>query len=49
MTVLTPESKKKLLDILEAAGIIRAKFTGKVAVSIQEGGIRFIEVSETIK
>jgi len=49
MSELSSISKKKILDILENTGIIRAKFTGKVLVSFQEGGIRFIEVSETIK
>lgn len=46
---MTGEIRKKVLDILLQSGIIGAKFTGKVVIAIQDGGIRFIEKTETLK
>jgi hypothetical protein len=41
--------KKKLVDTLITCGIIRLKYTGKVLLSFTDGGINYIERTETLK
>lgn len=46
----TPEPwKKKVAETLQALNIIPEKFTGKVVVSFKDGGISYLEKSETFK
>lgn len=46
----TPELwKKKVSETLQGLNIIPEKFTGKVVVSFKEGGISYLEKSETFK
>jgi hypothetical protein len=41
--------KKKVSETLQELNIIPEKFTGKVIVSFKEGGISYLEKSETFK
>jgi hypothetical protein len=41
--------KKKVSETLQGLNIIPEKFTGKVVVSFKEGGISYLEKSETFK
>lgn len=47
--IIPTTPKKKILDILLDTGIIGEGFTGEVRVVLQDGGIRRIEKTETIK
>lgn len=41
--------KRKVCDTLHELGIIPDKFSGKLVIAFKEGGISFIEKSETFK
>jgi hypothetical protein len=41
--------KKKISETLLELNIIPGNFTGKVIISFKEGGISFIEKTETLK
>ncbi|WP_225073235.1 hypothetical protein [Desulfuromonas sp. CSMB_57] len=41
--------KRKVCDTLRELGIIPDKFSGKLVIAFKEGGISFIEKSETFK
>jgi len=41
--------KKKVFDTLYELNIIPESFSGKVVISFKEGGISFIEKTETLK
>jgi hypothetical protein len=41
--------KKKICETLLELNIIPENFTGKVIISFKEGGISFIEKTETLK
>ncbi|MEZ4600842.1 MAG: hypothetical protein R2940_13730 [Syntrophotaleaceae bacterium] len=41
--------KKQLCDTFQDLNIIPEKFTGKLVISFKEGGISFIEKTETFK
>lgn len=46
----TPDMwKKKVSETLQGLNIIPEKFTGKVVVSFKEGGVSYLEKSETFK
>ena len=41
--------KKKVSDVLKDLNIIDGRFTGKIIISFKEGGISYIEKTETLK
>jgi hypothetical protein len=41
--------KKKVSDTLSELNIIPASFSGKVVISFKDGGISYIEKTETLK
>jgi hypothetical protein len=41
--------KKKVFDTLYELSIITENFSGKVVISFKEGGISYIEKTETLK
>jgi hypothetical protein len=41
--------KKRLCDTFQELNIIPEKFSGKLVISFKEGGISFIEKTETFK
>jgi hypothetical protein len=41
--------KRQVCDTLRELGIIPDKFSGKLVIAFKEGGISFIEKSETFK
>lgn len=48
-SALNKDVKLKIVDTLVAAGIICTKQSGKVTISLVDGGISYIEVQRTIK
>lgn len=52
--IIKKKSTKKddyniLLDNLVASGLLSPQFSGKVLISLSDGGINYIEKTETIK
>ena len=47
--VANPIWKKKVSDALKDLNIIDEDFTGKIIISFKEGGISYIEKTETLK
>ena len=49
MPVVKDKWKETVTEALTKAGLLSPRFSGKFVVTVADGGIRFVEICQTVK